>query len=1062
MKPHLFSTSILITLLLPLTFAIRSDAEQNRGDLPPIAATRLAQSDPLNDLPTPKQVQTAAQQITVRVTSGQNGGSGVLVAQKGSTYLVLTNRHVTGRDTQFQIQTPDGQKHAARLVPNTGINPKYDLALLQFTSRKQYQLARFKYSQEEGGGSVTPLDPTRAIYSAGFPFDSERLRFSNGKVSQLSDVPLEDGTQIGYTIDRGEKELRQGMSGGPIIDAGGLVIGINTVGSNPLLPSYTYFDGSKPTATRAAQYQQANWGIPIYNFLTQLDANILYNYDNFPKVQRQVTPTGYMAKLNRETRQQTVRIEDSTGNGSGVIVAKQGDTYYVLTAKHVLETPPTETKPKQLHTEIKVITHEQEVYEIEPSNIRLAEGLDLAVVKFTSKVNYPVAKLGNHSPKNGAIVFAAGYPGRDKIDSPLWQWQLNPGAVADKERGKIEAQDKQSFSNGYNLIYTNISYGGMSGGGIFDTEGRVIGIHGRAEQTNDVLLGQSLGISIQDFIGISNRLQVPNLLNISSNPAVNLNRVDLSTVIAARDNIAKPQDDSNGEQWLQYGNQLYRTGKVAEAELAFDKAITKNSQYKLLGNYGKAIVLFSVDNSKALVAISTAISTVPASEKVKYYYLWKYQSAIYRKLDRYDDALKSIEEAIKSEPNDLSLLNEKANLLRNKKQYREAIAIYDLLIIKQPTAYFYLNRGTIRSDLGDNQAAIADFDLAITLHPSYDSAYYNRGLVKYNVNQKKSAIIDFDRAITINPQLAQAYVNRGIIKSDLKQYKEAMVDYDRAIAINPNLAISYNSRGLARYDLGQKNDAIIDFDRAIAIDPNFYQAYYNRGSRKFKLGEKQAAIVDLDRAIAINPNYAQAYGNRSIVKAALGLNEAAIVDLDRAITINPKLSQSYYNRGVIKSNLGYKQAAITDYDLAIAINSNYAQAYVNRGNTKFELGLNEAAIADFDRASMINPNNASAFNNRGFLKIIMHKEREALPDLERSIALDANQSESYACRGFIKEMFGNKQGAMVDYKQALKINPKLIEDWKKQASFLKKYNQASYQKYQQLIEKLEAATKPTS
>jgi tetratricopeptide (TPR) repeat protein/S1-C subfamily serine protease len=899
MKPHLFSTSILITVLLPLTLAIRADAEQNRGDLPPIATTRLAQSDPLNDSPTPKEVQTAAQQITVRVTSAQNGGSGVLVAQKGTTYLVLTNRHVTGRDTQFQIQTPDGQKHAARLVPNTGINPKYDLALLQFTSSKQYQLAKFKY---ENGGGVTPLDSERSIYSAGFPFDSERLRFSNGKVSQLSDVPLEDGTQIGYTIDRGEKELRQGMSGGPIIDAGGLVIGINTVGSNPLLPSYTYFDGSKPTATRAAQYQQANWGIPIYNFLTQLDANILYNYDNFPKVQRQVTPTGYMAKLNRETRQQTVRIEDSAGNGSGVIVAKQGDTYYVLTAKHVLETPPTETKPKQLHTGIKVITHEQEIYQIEPSNIRLAEGLDLAVVKFTSKINYPVAKLGNYSPSDRATVFTAGYPGRDKIDSPLWQWQLNPGDIYDTEIGKVMTQDIQSFSNGYELIYTSASYGGMSGGPVFDTDGRVIGIHGRAEGADSSILGLSLGISIQTFIGVSNRLQVPNTLTISTNAAANLNPVDRSTVIAARDNIAKPQDESNGEQWIQYGNQLYRIRKYSEAVLAFDKAITKGQQYKLRGNYGKALTLQRTDNTQALTAILTATSLVPASDRKIYYYLWKYQSQIYLQLGQYNNAINSIDEAIKLEPKDVLLIYAKAAIFILNKQYKRAIDISNSLIDEKSGAVAYIIRGTAKLQLGDKTGAVSDLDLVIGMNPNFTMAYVMRGAAKYISGDKTGAISDFDRAIIIdnnNYATYYYYYLRGICKFELGQKWEAIADYNHAITLDPNFARAYHNRGAVKYSLGDKTGAISDYDRAIAIEPSFGRVYNDRGVAKSDLGDKTGAISDYNRAIIIDNNNPTIYYNRAQTKYALGDKMGAITDLTKAADLFRQQKQmNDYNEAI--------------------------------------------------------------------------------------------------------------------------------------------------------------------
>jgi tetratricopeptide (TPR) repeat protein/S1-C subfamily serine protease len=951
MKFNRIISILSIACLLPVLYPSGSiDARPNPSP------TAIAQATE-DGLPTPDVVKKTAKDITVRITSANNGGSGVLVAKKGTTYLVLTNRHVAGKDSQLQIQTPDGQKHTATPVKNTGINPKYDVALLQFTSTKQYQLAKFKYSQNEGSnGSVSPLNLSRTIYSAGFPFDSKELRFSVGEVSQLSDVPLDDGTQIGYKMNLGQKELRQGMSGGPIIDVGGLVIGINAVGSNPILPSYTYFDGSQPTTQTAANYQQANWGVPVYNFLTQLDANILYNYDNFPKVQRQVSPTGYMAKLNRETRQQTVRIEDSAGNGSGVIVAKQGNTYYVLTAKHVLETPPTDKQPKQLHTGIKVITYDQQSYQIQPSEIKLAEGLDLAIIKFTtstlrqaqgiaslsanSQANYPVAKLGNYSPNSGATVFAAGYPGREKIDSPLWQWQLNPGDIEDKEQGKFEIQDKQSFSNGYDILYSSISYGGMSGGAVFDTEGRVIGIHGRAEQTNNTLLGKSLGISIQTFLGISNRLQVPDLLQISTNLPRDLNPTDRSTVITVRDNIAKPQDESNGEQWLQYGNQLYRIGKRVEAAIAFDKAITKGSQYKLTGNYGKALALWNIDNSQALTAISTAISVVPLSERKAYYYLWKQQNYIFRDLGKYNDALKSIEIAIQLEPSDLTSFIEKGNLFSKKKQYQDAIAILDSLISRNPEAPAYLNRGNAKSYLG----------------------------------QKQAAITDYDRAIAINPNLAQAYNSRGKAKSDLEQNQAAITDYDRAIAINPKYANAYNNRGSAKSALRQKQAAIADYDRAIAINPNLAEAYFNLGVVKSALGQKQAAIADYDRAITINPNDSEAYNNRGAIKSDLGQKQAAIADYDRAIAINPNLAQAYLNRGAIKSALGRKEEAVIDYNKVVIINPNLAEAYFFRAKSKHELGQKQAAIEDLTKASEL-------FRQQG--RMDLHKQLlEAIKEIQ--------------------------------------------------------------------------------
>jgi tetratricopeptide (TPR) repeat protein len=168
--------------------------------------------------------------------------------------------------------------------------------------------------------------------------------------------------------------------------------------------------------------------------------------------------------------------------GSGVIFARTNDTYYVLTAKHVVATPD----------EYQVVTSDRKQYEIDYSKVKKLPAIDLAVVQFTSNQSYPVARLGNSEQvQQGANVYASGWPipeGAIKQATNL----ITEGRIAGFQRGEAE---------GYELLYGNATAPGMSGGPVIDANGLVIGIHGRAAG-NEVSgkVGINLGIPINLFL----------------------------------------------------------------------------------------------------------------------------------------------------------------------------------------------------------------------------------------------------------------------------------------------------------------------------------------------------------------------------------------------------------------------------------------------------------------------------------------------------------------------------------------------------------------------------------
>jgi S1-C subfamily serine protease len=209
----------------------------------------VAEIQPSRPLLTNAQLEKLAHSITVRVVSPAVVGSGVLAAKKGNRYQVLTNAHNLLGTDEAQIQTDDGNSHQARRIPRQSWGKK-DVALLEFQSDQLYQVAEWSPQLAKKG---------LEIVAAGFDFERQEVTVSNGQVSQLLEKPLRQGYQLGYS-----SRLNQGMSGGPILDRTGLLLGINAMTAYPILNrAYVFADGSRPNASTIKQLRRSNWGIPL-------------------------------------------------------------------------------------------------------------------------------------------------------------------------------------------------------------------------------------------------------------------------------------------------------------------------------------------------------------------------------------------------------------------------------------------------------------------------------------------------------------------------------------------------------------------------------------------------------------------------------------------------------------------------------------------------------------------------------------------------------------------------------------------------------------------------------
>jgi tetratricopeptide (TPR) repeat protein len=178
----------------------------------------------------------------------------------------------------------------------------------------------------------------------------------------------------------------------------------------------------------------------------------------------------------------TTLLIEGQASGSGVIISKVGNTYFVLTAKHVV----------QSQQEYTVTTSSGKKYPLDYKQIKKLANLDLAVAQFTSNENLSVAQLGNsETVDQGDVIYVSGWPAEDKAITKRSQF-ASKGEIAGVQSGNAD---------GYELMYGNSTGPGMSGGPIFNSNGQVVGIHGRAAGNEDIgKVGINLGIPVHLFL----------------------------------------------------------------------------------------------------------------------------------------------------------------------------------------------------------------------------------------------------------------------------------------------------------------------------------------------------------------------------------------------------------------------------------------------------------------------------------------------------------------------------------------------------------------------------------
>jgi tetratricopeptide (TPR) repeat protein len=409
--------------------------------------------------------------------------------------------------------------------------------------------------------------------------------------------------------------------------------------------------------------------------------------------------TGIVKKINDIAQDISVKInyrnQDETANGSGVIIAKEGNTYSVLTACYmVMEGTSCQAEDLLPNLSLTLPDGKKQEIKLTQENVIIPHpAINIAIVNFESNNDYVVATLGDYLPQGNQWLFVAGFSDQNPSNSLT----LTAGTAENYYASPFKVRDEYVLTNGNDLVYTNLSESGMGGGAILDAEGNVIGLNlgsentimSQGDQWQEVRLGYSLGMSTKSILAAlkSTNIATDNF-KISTNSAKNVESSQVDSIRSQLITFQVPNQDATASDWINYGNSLWRDKQYPKAVQAFDQAIslfgTKADGESLANVYvakGKALAAQG-NYQEALIAFQSATKAFPQSSEA-----WRLQGLMLANLGQYSEALVAYQNAVnKNSAQNFILQFELGDVLGKLERYPEALNAYNEAIALKPSS----------------------------------------------------------------------------------------------------------------------------------------------------------------------------------------------------------------------------------------------------------------------------------------------------------------------------------------------------------------------------------------
>ena len=199
----------------------------------------------------------------------------------------------------------------------------------------------------------------------------------------------------------------------------------------------------------------------------------------------------------------------------------------------------------------------------------------------------------------------------------------------------------------------------------------------------------------------------------------------------------------------------------------------------------------------------------------------------YERINNYDKAIEYYDKYLKLDSNNISMLTNKANTLMFLGRDKEALLIYNQILIILPKSE---NIMTLKSGISFKSVKIKEALKAskksLLLNPKNKPALFIKVSSMFLLNHSKKDILKvIDEILDIDSNDVDALLLKAVLLESIEKYNDSIIYYDKILKIKPNDINILFSKAHNLFILTQFDKCLNLINKVLELNPKYIQAY---------------------------------------------------------------------------------------------------------------------------------------------------------------------------------------------------------------------------------------------